>query len=138
MASAALKKTESINMQSKKLRELKSELKSGSVIPGSVKDDYLTKGYAPKWLTKIGQHHYRKLVVSLKDVGLYNPLDSGLIEQAAAAYSEARDASLSFKERQSARDQYARLVAQLGERGGVKATVEEAGSEDDLKEFILG
>lgn len=137
MATAALKKAESINIQPKKLKAPKKSSENGSVLVRSVKDNYETKGYAPKWLPLKGQHHYRKLVQSLKDAGLYNPLDTGLIEQAAAAYAETRDDTLTFKERQSARDQYARLVAQLGERGGVKATVEEVGSEDDLKEFIL-
>ena len=137
MPSAALKKADSINMQPKKLKTVKKTQKIGSALEGSVKDNYETKGYAPKWLPLKGQHHYRKLVQSLKDAGLYNPLDTGLIEQASAAYAETRDESLTFKERQSARDQYARLVAQLGERGGVKATVEEVGSEDDLKEFVL-
>ena len=134
---AAVRKTDGINMQSKKLKIAKKSEKKGTEFKSTEKTSYLKDGNAPKWLSAVGRYHYKKLVQSLKDVGLYNPLDTGLIEQAAAAYSESRDENLSFKERQSARDQYARLVGQLGERGGVKATLEEVGSEDDLKEFVL-
>lgn len=135
---AAARKTESINIHRKSLKVAKKVQEMDTEIKSTEKNNYLKNGNGPKWLNAVGRYHYKKLVQSLKDVELYNPLDVGLIEQAAAAYSESRDASLSFKERQSARDQYARLVGQLGERGGVKATLEEVGSEDDLKEFILG
>lgn len=137
MGAAALKKADCINIQDKKLKVTKKTEKKVSVHRVSVEDEYVQSGPAPKWLTPVGKYHYKKLVQSLKDLELYNPLDNGLIEQAAAAYSESRDEELTFKERVAARDQYARLVEQLGKRGGLKARVEEVGSEDDLKEFIL-
>ena len=137
MATAALKKADGINMQSKKLKTVKKTVKTVSEYRETEDEKYLKDGPAPKWLSPVGRYHYKKLVVNLKNAGLYNPLDSGLIEAAADCYAKMRDETLDSKTRMANKDQYSRLVAQLGERGGIGATVDEEGSEDDLREFIL-
>ena len=88
---------------------------------------------APKWLPVVGQYHYRQLVQQLEDLGIYNPLEKGLIEMMAKLYADSRDPETSGKEQRESIKLYGQLIKTLGLRGGKK---EEADSEKDLEAFM--
>ncbi len=87
----------------------------------------------PKWLTTVGRNHYRQLVQQLEDLGIYNPLEKGLVEMMAKLYADSRDPEISGKEQRESIKLYGQLIKTLGLRGGKK---EEADSEKDLEAFM--
>lgn len=89
----------------------------------------------PKWLSPVGQYHYRKILKSLKDSGIYNPLDDGLIDMAAMLYGDARDKNNSLKDRRESIKLYAHVIKVLGNKGGQKEPAERD-PESDLEDFV--
>lgn len=88
---------------------------------------------APQWLSQVGKNHYRQLVKQLTDLGIYNPLEKGLVEMMAKLYADSRDPETSGKEQRESIKLYGQLIKTLGLRGGKK---EEADSEKDLEAFM--
>ena len=89
---------------------------------------------APKWLSVVGRYHYRQLVKQLTDLGIYNPLEKGLVEMMAKLYADSRAPELSGKDQRESIKLYGQLIKTLGKRGG-KAE-EEVNSEKDLEAFM--
>lgn len=88
---------------------------------------------APKWLSVVGRYHYRQLVKQLTDLGIFNPLEKGLIEMMAKLYSDSRSTEISYKEQRESIKLYSQLIKTLGSRGGKK---DETDSEKDLEAFM--
>lgn len=88
---------------------------------------------APQWLSQVGKNHYRQLVKQLTDLGIFNPLEKGLVEMMAKLYADSRDPKISGKEQRESIKLYGQLIKTLGSRGGKK---DETDSEKDLEAFM--
>jgi len=88
---------------------------------------------APAWLSQVGKNHYRQLIKQLTELGIYSPLEKGLIEMMAKLYADSRDAETSGKEQRESIKLYSQLIKTVGLRGGQK---EEGGNEKDLEAFM--
>lgn len=88
---------------------------------------------APQWLSQVGKNHYRQLVKQLTDLGIFNPLEKGLIEMMSKLYADSRDPGISGKEQRESIKLYSQLIKNVGFRGGQTG---DADSEKDLEAYM--